>query len=103
MNCPTVAGEIVALQSDGKWDPAIATSAVLTTAIAVQGGADGTVVDLVHEGPVLCLEDGTIGALVYVADTAGEPSLTAGTKSTIVGYCETAAILFVKQQIVNLT
>jgi len=103
LGATVLAGEIVFLQSDGKWDPAVLTAATLTARIAVQGGVDGDEVDMVTYGPVLCIEEGTIGALVYGSDTAGEPSLTAGTKSTIVGYCETAAILFVQPQIVSLT
>jgi len=103
LGATTEAGEIIALQSDGKWDPAVGSAAVLTTAVAVLGGADGDTVDAVHFGPILCLAGGTVGALVYVSDTAGEPGDTAGTKSTIVGFAWDAVTLFVKQQIVNLT
>jgi hypothetical protein len=97
------AGEIIELQSDGKWDPAIATGTVLNLAIAVQGGADTEYVDAVTFGPILCLSGATIGALIYVSDTAGEPSETAGTKDTVVGYAETATILFVQPQIIDFT
>ena len=95
LGATTAAGEIVELQSDGKWDPAIATSVIKSGAIAVQGGADGDVVDLVTFGPVLCLTGATVGAIVYVSDTAGEPSESAGTKSAVIGYAESATVLFV--------
>jgi hypothetical protein len=103
LGATTEAGEVVALQSDGKWDPADASAVVLTAAIAVQGGADGDVVDLVVWGPVASITGATPGALVYVSDTAGEMAETAGTKSTIVGYVETATILFVQPQVVSLS
>ena len=103
LGATTEAGEFVALQSDGFWDPAIATGVVFTVAVAVQGGIAGDVVDLVTFGPVLCMQEATPGGLIYVADTAGEPSTTAGTKTTIVGHAETAAILFVRPQIVSFS
>lgn len=103
LGATVAAGEIVALQSDGYWDPAIATSAVLTIAVAIQGGVSGDRVDLVTHGAVNHVTGATPGALVYISDTAGEPSGTAGTKSTIVGYSESATVTFVQPQIVNLT
>lgn len=95
-----VAGEIASLQSDGKWDPAIATGVVLNGAIALNSGGDGDPVDLVVFGPVLCLTGATVGAIIYVSDTAGEPGETAGTKSAVIGYAESASILFVNFQTV---
>lgn len=97
------AGEVVALQSDGKWDPAVATGVVKTVGIAVQSGSDGTPIDIVTYGPVECMTGATIGGLIYVSDTAGEPAETAGTKTTIIGYAETATILFVRPQVVSLS
>lgn len=94
------AGELVTLQSDGKWDPAIATSVVTNIGVAVQAGADGEVIDIVRDGPILCLTGATIGAIIYVSDTAGEPAETAGTKSAVAGYAETATILYVQPQTV---
>lgn len=103
LGATVAAGELISEQSDGFWDPAIATSAVLTVRVAVQGGIVGDVVDSVVYGPVKCLTGATPGALVYVSDTAGEPSATAGTKSTIAGYSPSATVLFVQPQIVDLT
>lgn len=103
LGATTAAGEIVALQSDGFWDPAIGTGVVLTAAVAVQGGVAGDRVDLVRHGAVNCLTGATIGGLIYISDTLGEPSETAGTKSTIIGYAESATVLYVQPQIVNLT
>ena len=95
LGATTEAGEIVSLQSDGKWDPAVATAVVKTGAIALQAGGDGDVVDAVVFGPVKVLTGATIGNIVYVSDTAGEPVETAGTKSAVIGYAESATILFV--------
>ena len=103
LGATTEAGEFVALQSDEKWDPAIATGVVFTLAVAVQGGIDGDVVDLVVFGPVQCLTDATPGGLIYVSDTAGEPSTSAGTKTTIAGYAREATVLFVQPQIVSFS
>lgn len=100
LGATTAAGELVMLQSDGKWDPAIATAVVQTVGVSIQAGADTEEVDIVRFGPVECLTGATPGATVYVSDTAGEPSETAGTKSTVVGYAETATILFVQPQTV---
>jgi hypothetical protein len=83
------------LQSDGKWDPAAASAVVLFAGVAVQGGGDGDSVDIVTYGPVEVFIDATPGAAYYISDTAGEYSATAGTKSYIIGYAETATVLFV--------
>lgn len=100
LGATTSAGEIVELQSDGKWDPAAATGVVTNGAIALQGGVDTDVVDLVVFGPVSCITGGAIGSIVYVSDTAGEPAETAGTKSAVIGYNESATVLFVNFQTV---
>lgn len=100
LGATTVAGEIVEMQTDGYWDPAVATGVVMNGAIAVQGGAAADVVDLVVFGPVKCLTGATPGATVYVSDTAGEPADTAGTKSAVIGYAESATVLFVNFQTV---
>ena len=98
------AGEICEMQSDGKMDPAIATAVVLNLlGIALQAGGDGEVVDFVVHGPVQCLTGASPGSPVYVSDTAGEPSETAGTKDTIVGHSESATVLFVDPQIIDFS
>lgn len=97
------AGEAITLQSDGKWDPTDASTAQLTVAIALQGGVDGNVVDTVRYGPVKNITGGTIGSLIYASDTPGEFSHTAGTKDLVIGYAETAVILFVQPQIIDFT
>lgn len=102
LGATTEAGEIVALQSDGKWDPAAASGVVLFAGVAVQGGGDGDAVDIVTYGPLYVLTDATPGTAIYASDTAGEYSATAGTKSYIIGYAETANILFVNPQPVAL-
>lgn len=99
------AGEIVELQSDGYWDPAIATAVVIrNVGIALQAAAAaGAVVDIVMHGPVKCLTGASPGAIVYVSDTAGEPSESAGTKDTIIGFSESATVLYVKPQIIDFS
>lgn len=94
------AGELVELQSDGKWDPANAAAVIMNTGVAIQGGGDGDLVDIVLFGPVVCLTGATPGAIVYASDTAGEPAETAGTKSAVAGFAESATVLFVLPQTV---
>lgn len=99
-------GELVCMQSDGKIDPAIGTSVAAAQCLGValcprnQGTAyaDGDRVDVVVHGAVQCLTGATVGALIYVSDTAGEPSETTGTKTSIVGIAESATVLFVRPQ-----
>jgi hypothetical protein len=77
----TEAGEIVCLQSDGKWDPADASAVQLFCGVALQSGGDTDPVDVLLYGPCEVLIDATPGTAIYVSDTAGEYSETAGTKS----------------------
>ncbi len=98
-----MAGECVTLQSDGKWDPTNTAAVQFSVAIAIQGGVDTDVVDLVHWGPVVCMTGATIGARIYASDTAGEYAETAGTKDVLLGYAETATVLFFKSQIVDFS
>lgn len=97
------AGELVTLQSDGKWDPTDTSTAQLTVAVALQDGSDTTWLDAVVFGPVKNMTGATIGALIYGSDTEGELGETAGTKSIVVGYAKTATVLFVQPQIVDFT
>ncbi|GIK36559.1 MAG: hypothetical protein BroJett011_03920 [Chloroflexota bacterium] len=99
------AGEILALASDGKYDPADASSITLAWGdrIALEAGADGDRIDTVPLGRVQCLIDATPGTLIYVGATAGEPAESAATKSVIIGMAVSATVLFVRPQIVALT
>lgn len=92
----------VCLQSDGKWDGLDTSAAQLTVAVAIQSGVDGDEVDLVTWGPVVATSGATPGALVYGSDTGGAFADAAGTKSTIIGYSETATVLFVAPNVVDL-
>ena len=92
----------VTLQSDGKWDGTDTSAAQLVVGVALQSGVDGDWIDIVMFGPVLALSGATIGSLVYASDTAGAFDTAAGTKSTIIGYAESATILYVKSEIVDL-
>lgn len=97
------AGEIITLQSDGKWDPTATTGAQLTVAVALQDAADGDWIDAVVYGPVKNMTGATVGALIYASDTAGELAETAGTKDTVVGYAKSATVLFVQPQIIDFS
>lgn len=103
LGATTEAGECVTLQSDGKWDPTNTAAVQFTVAIALKGGVDGDRVDLVRHGPVVCMTGATIGARIYATDTAGEMSETAGTKDTLIGYAESATVLYVQPQIVDFS
>lgn len=92
----------VTLQSDGKWDGTDTSAAQLTIGIAIQSGVDGEEVDLVVFGPVVALSGATIGNLVFASDTAGAFDTAVGTKDVIIGYAETAAVLFVDVDIIDL-
>lgn len=100
LGATVAAGEIVQLQSDGYWDPSIATGVVKNSAVAVKGGVAGDVVDVVISGPIECLTGATPGAIVYVSDTAGEPAESAGTKSAVIGFAESETVLIVNFQTV---
>jgi hypothetical protein len=93
----------VTLQSDGKWDPTDTNAAQLTIGIPLQSGVDGEEVDLVVFGPVIALSGATIGNLVFASDTAGAFDTAVGTKDTLIGYAETATILFVDVDIIDLS
>ena len=97
-------GSPVTLQSDGKWDDTdTTTTAPLTVAIAVQGGVDTDVVDGVVYGPVQCISGATPGTLAYGANTAGTLDTAVGAKDFVVGYIESATVLFVRPQIIDFS
>ena len=93
---------LVTLQSDGFWDPTDTSAAQLTVGVSLQSGVVGDEIDIVVFGPVLALSGATIGNLVFASDTAGAYDTAVGTKDVIVGYSETAAILFVQPDIIDL-
>lgn len=96
-------GDPVTLQSDGYWDPTDTSAAQLTVGIAVQGGVVGDVVDIVVYGPVQCISGATPGSLAYGSDTAGALDTAVGTKDLVVGYVESATVLFVQPQIIDFS
>jgi hypothetical protein len=100
-----VAGTPVTMSSDGFVDPSDASDVTLSfvAGIAVQGGVVGDRIDVVVFGPIICVTGMTIGGLVYLSDTVGEMSQTAGTKTTIIGWAETAAVIFVNIKYVSLS
>lgn len=90
-------GEIVVMQSDGYVDPANTGSAVQACAgIAVQAAtAAGQIIDVVVFGPIKCVSGATPGATIYASDTAGEPAESAGSNLGVVGWAESATVVFV--------
>ena len=99
------AGEIVAMQSDGFVDPANTTSAFMQpVGIAIQAAtAAGQRIDVVTFGPAICVTGGTPGATLYASDTAGEPAESAGTNTAIVGWVESATVVFVNPVAVEVS
>lgn len=93
-------GELVAMASDGKVDPVNTSTITLAKIVGVALGdgdaVDGDRIDVVVHGPVVCMTGATIGATIYGTDTAGEPSETAGTKTSVAGFAESATVLFVR-------
>ena len=97
-------GDPVTLQSDGYWDPTDTSAAQLTVGVALQTAAGAAeTIDIVTHGPVQCLSGATPGALVYGSDTAGAYDDAAGTKSLIIGWAESATVLYVDPERVDLT
>lgn len=92
------AGEAVAMASDGKVDPANASSATLAYAlgIALQAGGDGDSIDVVIHGAVKAFTATTIGALIYVSNTPGELGEAAGTTPVIFGVGIAADVVLVR-------
>lgn len=96
-------GDPVTLQSDGYWDMCDTSAAQLTVGVAIQGGSSGGAVDIVVYGPVQCIASATPGVLVYGSDTAGAYDDAVGTKDLVIGYVESATVLFVKPQIIDFS
>ena len=100
------AGEIVVMMADGYVDPANTSaftgSIVLGVAINATAAA-GEKVDVVVFGPVVCLQEATPAGFIYASDTAGEPATSVGTKDVIVGFAESASVLFVRPQFIDLS
>jgi hypothetical protein len=93
----------ITLQSDGKWDPTDTSAAQVTVAIPLQSGVDTDWVDAVVLGPVVALSGATPGVLVFGSDTAGAFDDAVGTKDTKIGYAESATVLFVQPEIIDLS
>jgi hypothetical protein len=99
------AGEIVVMMADGYVDPANtgAFTGCMVLGIALTEAASGNKVDVVVFGPVKCVTGATPAALVYASDTAGEPSESVGTKDVAIGFAESATVLFVRPQFIDLS
>jgi len=100
------AGHVIAMMADGAVDPADGSAFVGTQVIGVAiaaAAAAGDLVDVVTYGPISAITGGTPAAIVYISDTAGTVAETAGTKDTIVGYVESATVLFVRPRLIDLS
>lgn len=100
------AGTPVTMSADEAIDESDASDATLSFChgVSVQAAAAaGVRIDVVVFGPISSITGGTAGVLVYVSDTVGEVSETAGTKTTIVGWNESATVLFVNPKVVSLS
>lgn len=97
------AGEIVSMMADGYVDPANTAdfTAAVVVGIALQAAVAGDRVDVVTHGPVVCVLEATPGALYYASDTAGEPAAAVGTKDVLVGFAESATVLFVRPEFID--
>lgn len=97
------AGEIVAIMADGYVDPANtgAWDGSCVVGVALQDVAAAGRVDVVTFGPVLAFSGGTIGMAIYASDTAGEPSESVGTKDVLVGFMESATVMFVRPEFID--
>jgi len=103
LGATTTAPTTVTLQSDGYWDPTDMSAAQLTVAVVIQGGGAGDVVDAVFFGPIVALSGATPGALVFGSDDAGLFDTAVGTKDLVIGYAESATVLFVHPQIIDFS
>jgi len=65
--------------------------------------AAGERVDVVVHGPVAGFTSLTPGGLVFVSDTGGGLDTAVGTKDLLVGVAESAAVVFVRPQIVDFS
>ena len=94
------AGECVFMASDGYIDPCNTTSAAAESiGVAVQAAvAAAERIDVVTHGPILCMSGATIGANVFNTTTAGEFSESNAGNNTVVGWAESAAILYVQPE-----
>jgi hypothetical protein len=99
------AGEIVSMMADGYVDPANTSNFTgsMVVGIALDAATSGDRVDVVVFGPVKCITGGTPAAFVYASDTAGEPSESVGTKDVAIGFNESATVLFVRPQFIDLS
>lgn len=99
------AGDAVYLDSSG-YVQQTAGTAVATNycyGVTIQAGSLGDTVDVVVYGPCSFVTGATPGGIIYTSDTAGQPSATAGTKTTIIGVAESATVVFVRPAIVSLS
>jgi len=105
-------GDVVYIASDGDVEQADGsaigtTLPVIGIAVATPDGGTsasaGERLDVVVSGPVAGFSSLTPGALGYVSDTAGKVDTAVGTKDAVVGICESAAVFFVRPQLIDFS
>lgn len=93
------AGEIVYLNGTSGWAPtaggAAATAKARGVMVSPEDAVDGDQIDVCVFGPVEGYSGMTPGAQHFVSNTTGEVDTATGTKTKIVGYAESATVLFV--------
>ncbi len=98
-----VAGHPVSIDSNGAVQQSDCSSATLmyVVGIALQSVVANDKVDAVVFGPVICTTGATPAALAYGSDTAGALDDAVGTKDVVVGFSESATVLFVRPQLID--
>ena len=104
-------GHPVCMSSDGYIDSADSDALVTNTVVGIAlpprnqaaAFAAGDAVDVVVWGPVQCVTGGTPGAYAYTGGTAGDINESAGSKSLIIGFVESATVVFVRPIPITLT
>ena len=99
------AGWLVSMASTGKLVGSECDdfTEAMPVGVALASAATNARVDVVVFGPVLCMSGATVGALIYASDTAGTVAETVGTKDILVGFAETATILFFRPQFIDFS
>jgi len=94
------AGQPVYLDGANGWKPTDGSDSddcdVRGIMVAPQDAVSGNEIDICHLGPVTGYAGMTPGGILYISDTAGDIATSAGSNTKIVGWAESAQILFVQ-------
>lgn len=85
---------------------AVATSGVVGIALAPRNQgtayAAGDMVDVLTYGACQFVTGATAGKWIFLSDDVGTVSETTGTKSTVIGFAESATVVFVNPNVVSV-